>query len=743
MAEHRPTDTLLSVIQQALTGAPEGLAPRQILEHLVQLGEDVSRPTLNRLLATGVDDGLWTPHGGGRSIIYTLGESVSTSTLPDTQTMSQELTPDAATSASINAVAKKIAKAKREKAPKEIKQLSLYQHVRAAIWWVADTLRDRTNLQVESYQPVALALMALKRNFDTQSEQMRDGRKINLMLASQIPMIQSGLRDAKDVMREINHVYGFWDSSMIQGDHFGVPLMTWADLANFKDSETEGRREKPYVMVMRANPPGHQTEETALFTYTTYAPDLKSFILEIISLMVPGLREAFGAIGIHGVLGSQSEHAATLSNSILRELCTSHGTGQAARLADFDLGIEAVSVDVFSDAYMDLLSRFAEASGKRGGEYFTPTPLAINTLLFTPMEKFAQMMSDDPSFVFRIADPAAGSNTFLLKAHKYLRQVASNMGLPEPTPAQFAFFAQELKNTQVGLGIFNMFYHGLADRLNLDEDEIYVGRAHEATGIVHRTTGNTITEYIPKIGKQAGKIHLIAANPPYGVADYGIAHALEARNDPMDNRWTSGVPTRSEGEWSFVQSIVDLLSPIGFAAIVLPLGVLFRDGGSEYRNWLIEKDWIEGIIAAPSNQFLTTSIPVCLMLINKNKAPEARGGVFFVNASEDFQKVGKFNEWQISKSLGAWRTRSEIAGYSGFVSKERLQKAAKQSMAVNRWFSPIKEKVAHDPQAMAEDISALRSAMAVRSTWLDGVFSQAGKLSFNNRDNDEDEGGRS
>lgn len=737
MAEHRPTDTLLNLIQKALTDAPEGLAPRQILERLVQLGEDVSRPTLNRLLASGARDGLWASHGGGRSIIYTIGQTIG-QTIPTSLHSDTPLMPASKNSIAItqdtvvDVVAKTITKAKREKAPKDNKPVSLFQQVRAVVWWIADTLRDRTNLQVESYQPVTLALMALKRNLDTQSEQMRPDRELGALLARQIPMIKGGLRDPKDTMRELNNIYGFWDSSLIQGDHYAIPLMTWADLANFQDSETEGRREKPYVMVLRANPPGHQTEETALFTYTTYAPDLKSFILEIISLMVPILREAFGAIGIHGVLGAQSEHAAVLSNSILRELCTAQGTGQTARLADFDLGIEAVSVDIFSDTYMDLIGRFAEASGKRGGEYFTPTALAIKALLFTPMKKFAHKMSEDPSFVLRIADPTAGSNTFLLKAYKYLCEVATKYGLPQPTANQFAFFAQELKNTQVGLGIFNMFYHGLAERLNLEEDEIHVGRDREATGVIQRIAGNTISEYTNKIGKQSNKIHLIGANPPYGVADYGIAHALEARNDPADNRWTSGVPTRSEGEWSFIHSIVDLLAPTGFAVIVLPLGVLFRDGGSDYRDALIEKDWIEGVIALPANQFLTTSIPVCLMLVNKDKAPEARDGVFFINASEDFIKVGKFNDWQVEKSLAAWNERSEIPGYCGFVSKARLQSAAKKSMAVNRWFSPIKEKDVLDPAAMAQDLAALRQTMAIRSSWLDGVFSQAGALHFQN-----------
>jgi type I restriction-modification system DNA methylase subunit len=571
--------------------------------------------------------------------------------------------------------------------------------------------------------------MALKRNLDIQGEQLVPGHKMNKILATELKMLESGLRDPKDVTRALNGVNGFWDPSMLKGNRFGLPLLTWPDLVNFKDSATSGPRPAPYVMILRANPPDHQTEDTALFTYATTAPDLKALILEIITSMVPDLREAFGAIGIHGVMGAQSEFTATISNTVLREICTQTGAGGTARLVDFDLGLENVSVDVFSDTYMDLLGRFAEDSGKRGGEYFTPTPLAEKSILFLPIKGFAQKLSDDPSFVMRIADPTAGSNTFLVKTHERLMSIVRAAGLREPEPRQLAFYAQELKNTQVGLGVFNMFYHGLAQRLNPTEEEVSLHRPLDQGGIIARINGNSISNYVTKIGQQAGKIHAVVANPPYGSDDYGIAYALGARSHAEDARWSAGVPTRSEGEWPFVQTIVDLLSPIGCAVVVLPLGVLFRDGGADYRQWLIEKDWVEGIIATPSNQFLTTPIPVFLLVINKNKPSRARNGVFFINASEDFTKVGKFNHWNVQSAVDAWENRSEIPGYSGFVSIERLRKAPKYSLAVNRWFSPIREKVELDPVSLTEQVTATRVAITTRGAWLDGVFAQAAALS--------------
>ena len=718
MAEHRPTETLLSLIQENLTQNPQGLAPKAILDLLVQQGEDISRPTLNRLLALGVEQQLWTPQGAGRSVIYTLGAGVIVPShlLQDTLMAKKEEAP--------SPVSKKGKKSSNNAPPKPV---SVQAQIQSVVWWVADTLRDKTGLQVEAYQPVTLALMALKRNLDIQAEQLREGGDLFQALNVELPLIQGGLREAVDVARTLNTQNGFWNPSLLSGDRFGLPFMTWADLANFQDSDKQGEREEVYTMVLRSNPEGHQTEETALFTYKTRAHDLKALILEIVDSLVPDLREAFGAIGIHNVLGSQSEHAATLSNSVLREICTTIGDGNTKRLADFDLSMKAISTDLFSDTYMDLLGRFAEDSGKKGGEYFTPTPLVENALKFLPIDDLAQNLSQNPSQILKVGDPTAGSNTFLVKFHEAVTSSLKKQDLQDIDARQFAFYAQELKNTQVGLGVFNMFYHGLAQRLNPTETELHLGRRPEQGGIISRINGNSISEYSNKLGQQSGKLDLVLANPPYGTDDYGVVYANSARNHDNDKRWTAGVPTRSEGEWAFVQTIVDLLVPNGQAVIVLPLGVLFRDGGKDFRKYLIEKDWLEGIVATPSNQFLTTSIPVCLMIINKNKKEETKNGVFFINASSDFTKTGKFNHWNEEKAVQAWTNKEEIEHYSGFVSQEKLRKA-NYTLSVNRFFSPPQEKEEYNPFELMSELEKIQKENKSRNAWLDDVFTQASQV---------------
>lgn len=705
MAEHRPQDTLLSLIEQSLLDHPEGLAPRDILERLHQKGEDISRPSLNRLLTQGIEQGRWTALGGGRNIVYILGTTASATSSPSMDTSMKKATKKEKTAASSTT------------APQDV-----HTQIRAMVWAIADTLRDKTQLQVEGYQPVTLALLALKRNMDIQAEALAKGGQYFDKMSSEIPLINSGLRDPKDVALAFNNLYGFWNSSLISGDKFGLPMMTWDDLVNFKDSDTAGERTTPYKIEMRSNP---------IWTYSTKAPDLKALILEIVEHLTPDLKEAFGAFGIHTVLHTNG-HSATLSNTILREIC--HGVGDAngntktSKLAEFDLSLKNVSMDVFSDTYMDLLGRFAEDSGKKGGEYFTPTPLIDKTLQFAHLETFAQKLSDDPSYIFSMGDPTAGSNTFVIRTYEIIMRIARDSSWRQPQKNQFALFTQELKTTQVGLGLVNMFYHGLASRLNLTPAEIQVGRRLDQGGGVGRGTGNTITEYTNNIGKQSNSLDFVGANPPYGTDDYGITYATTAPIE-KDKRWTAGVPTRSEGEWAFIQTIVDLLSPTGRATVILPLGVLFRDGGQNFRQWLIEKDWIEAVVSTPSNQFLTTSIPVCILVLNKNKT-QSLNGVYFINASNDFTKQGKFNHWDDGKSIAAWQTREEIPYYSGFISADKLKKN-KYSLAVNRYFAPPKAKIDHNPMLLNQELLVLQQDNAARQQWLfgedgvSGVFGQA------------------
>lgn len=599
-----------------------------------------------------------------------------------------------------------------------------FRQLQGVVWNIADVLRDKSGLQVDGYRPVTLVLLALKRNLDTVARLQQQGRWIQTELSKQIDMLNTGLMTGEDFARQVNQRTEIFDPAIFAANSPNankacVTMMTWKDLLEFPET-SEAQRTSDLTLNLSFNPP-----DKSWFTYTTRAGNLKALMEELVSLHVADLREAFGAIGLRAALTPGDAHAPKLDQNVLRELVND--------LATVDVSLEAIPGDVFSDVYMDLLGRFAADSGKKGGDFFTPTPLVKGGLRMLPIDRIARELAANPAKRTIIADPTAGAGTFLTQFYDAIQESAVRQGLGMLDRRQFCFHAQELTPIQAGLSVFNFFFHGLAARLStLTPLEEANGRSLSAGGAVGRIVGNTISDYTAKLGQMAGKVDLVLANPPYGTADYGLDYA----NAPAegDMRWHVGVPTRSEGEWAFVNTVVDLLAPTGKALIVLPLGVLFRDGGKIFRQFLVEKNWIEGIVSLPANQFLTTQIPVCMLFLNKDTEQDFWGnprkhGVFMVNAAEDFTKTGKLNHWDQDAAVEFWAAREDKPGYGGFVPVETLRSDRNAyNLSINRYFPPIREKEILNPASLAQEVQTIQARLLARSLWLDGEPGDGGGL---------------
>ena len=64
-------------------------------------------------------------------------------------------------------------------------------------------------------------------------------------------------------------------------------------------------------------------------------------------------------------------------------------------------------------------------------------------------------------------------------------------------------------------------------------------------------------------------------------------------------------------------------------------------GESEIRRWLIEQDWLEAIVAMPTELFYNTGIATYLWIVTNRKSKERRGKIQLVNAVSFFQKMRK------------------------------------------------------------------------------------------------------
>ena len=148
------------------------------------------------------------------------------------------------------------------------------------------------------------------------------------------------------------------------------------------------------------------------------------------------------------------------------------------------------------------------------------------------------------------------------------------------------------------------------------------------------------------------------SNPPYGVdwKKYREDIESEAKEQGMSGRFGAGLPRISDGQLLFLQHMIAKMrndeagSRIG---IVMNGSPLFTGGAasgeSEIRRWMLEKDWVEAIIALPKDLFYNTGIQTYVWLLTNRKSVERRGKVQLIDASsERFWK-------SMRKSLGSKR----------------------------------------------------------------------------------------
>ncbi len=264
-------------------------------------------------------------------------------------------------------------------------------------------------------------------------------------------------------------------------------------------------------------------------------------------------------------------------------------------VADLDFGdFEDNHIDLFGDAYEFLISNYAANAGKSGGEFFTPQNVS---------KLIAQLAIHGQSSINKIYDPACGSGSLLLQAKKQFDDHIITDG----------FYGQEINHTTYNLARMNMFLHNI----NYDKFQI--------------SLGDTLLN--PEFGDEK-PFDAIVSNPPYSINWIGS-------DDPTlinDDRFApAGVlAPKSKADFAFILHALSYLSPKGRAAIVTFPGIFYRGGAEQkIRQYLVENNFVETVIALPANLFYGTSIAVNILVLSKGKKDTK---VQFIDASELFKK---------------------------------------------------------------------------------------------------------
>ncbi|MHA7802488.1 HsdM family class I SAM-dependent methyltransferase [Aerococcus tenax] len=149
------------------------------------------------------------------------------------------------------------------------------------------------------------------------------------------------------------------------------------------------------------------------------------------------------------------------------------------------------------------------------------------------------------------------------------------------------------------------------------------------------------------------KMRFVLENPPFGTPWKG-ANAKTGQEDAVmaeyekgaASRWPAGLPAGGDSQLLFMQSAVDKMDDqLGRAAIITNGSPLFNggvsSGESQIRRWMLENDYIEAIIAMPTNLFYNTGIATYVWILSKNKRVERRGKIQLIDAREIYHTLRK------------------------------------------------------------------------------------------------------
>ena len=253
--------------------------------------------------------------------------------------------------------------------------------------------------------------------------------------------------------------------------------------------------------------------------------------------------------------------------------------------------MEGVSKDLLGKVYEYFIGQFADAEGKKGGQFYTPR--SIVQLLVEMIEPFTG----------RVFDPCCGSGGMFVQSEKF---VETHQGRLD----DIHIFGQESNQTTWKLCRMNLAIRGIdADSVRWNSEGSLLNDAHRDL-----------------------KANFILANPPFNDSYWG--------GDSLKNdvRWKYGVPPAGNANFAWVQHFINHLSHSGIAGFVLANGSMSSNTSNEgeIRKNIIEDYLIDCMVALPDKLFYNTGIPACLWFVSRdmhnNKFRDRKNQILFIDA---------------------------------------------------------------------------------------------------------------
>lgn len=278
------------------------------------------------------------------------------------------------------------------------------------------------------------------------------------------------------------------------------------------------------------------------------------------------------------------------------------------RFAETDLDPQNVTNHDMGQAFEELLRKFNDVSP--AGEQYTPRDVIelMVTLLFNGDDDILSV----PGVVRTMYDPTAGTGGILSVAEEHLRKFNDR--------ATLKLFGQELEDETYAICKADMLIRG-QDPANIENGDTLEIDRHPAKTFEYQ-----------------------AANPPYGV-EWKPAEAAVRKEHTKGaaGRFAPGLPAIRDGQMLFSLHLLAKMQPVvagkggGRIGVVHNGSPLFTgdagSGESEIRRHILEHDYLDCIVALPTDMFYNTNITTYLWFMTNRKPAEREGKVLLIDAS--------------------------------------------------------------------------------------------------------------
>lgn len=299
--------------------------------------------------------------------------------------------------------------------------------------------------------------------------------------------------------------------------------------------------------------------------------------------------------------------------------------------------------DLLGRVYEYFLGQFADAEGKKGGQFWTPQ--SIVKLLVAMLEPFQG----------RVYDGCCGSGGMFVQSERFVAEHQGNI-------KDISIYGQESNPTTLRLAKMNLAIRGIDAKI--EAGDTFLSDKHKDL-----------------------KADFILANPPFNVSDWSGEHLRD------DHRWTYGVPPVGNANYAWLQHFANKLSPGGTAGIVLANGSMNSNTGGEgeIRKNMIEAGLIDCMVALPAQLFYNTMIPACLWFLARNKTNgkfrNRSNEILFIDARKTGAMINRRNKEfsdadiaLIADTYHAWRNLGgSYEDKPGFCKSASLDEVRKNS----------------------------------------------------------------